>query len=92
MPLSSELNKTPPVPQDAIQSEELERVRPSMQNRRSLTLWITPETIAAWHAPLMGQRRRAFLDKLKATVLTYPGVRPSTEPKRTIRPANVPFT
>ena len=33
----------------------------ALQARGSLTLWITPEVIAAWHAPLTGQRGRSPL-------------------------------
>src|SRR3954451_14733334 len=33
----------------------------ALQNRGSLTLWITPEAIAAWQAPLTGRRGRSPL-------------------------------
>src|SRR3982750_1219145 len=31
----------------------------ALQNRGSLTVWFTPEAIAAWHPPLTGKRGRA---------------------------------
>src|SRR5438309_785239 len=31
----------------------------ALQNRGSLTVWITPEAVAAWHAPLTGRRGRS---------------------------------
>jgi hypothetical protein len=33
-----------------------------LQNRGSLTLWVTPEAIAAWQAPPTGQRGRPPFD------------------------------
>src|SRR4051795_9635741 len=33
----------------------------ALQERGSLTLWVTPEAIAAWQAPLTGQRGRSPL-------------------------------
>jgi hypothetical protein len=31
----------------------------TLQQRGSLTLWVTPEALAAWHPPRMGQRGRS---------------------------------
>jgi hypothetical protein len=33
----------------------------ALQNRGSLTLWVTPEALAAWHAPQTGRRGRSPL-------------------------------
>ncbi|MBV9938725.1 MAG: transposase [Acidobacteriaceae bacterium] len=33
----------------------------ALQERGSLTLWVTPEAIAAWHPPLTGKRGRSSL-------------------------------
>src|SRR3982751_1848559 len=50
-----------PFPQARYRVSNWREYDQALQERGSLTVWITPEAIAAWHPPLTGKRGRAPL-------------------------------
>src|SRR3712207_1938205 len=45
----------------------------ALQQRGSLTVWVTPQALAAWHPPKTGRRGRGDRDRAPAA----PGLRPT---------------
>src|SRR3712207_3030743 len=48
----------------------------ALQQRGSLTVWVTPEALAAWHPPRTGRRGRAAQDTAMRPFRNWGGVRP----------------
>jgi hypothetical protein len=59
MPYQVNAARRYPFPKARYQVKNWGEYDQALQERGSLTLWVTPEVLAAWHAPATGRRGRS---------------------------------
>jgi Transposase DDE domain len=59
MPYQANAARRPKFPKARYQVKNWSEYDQALQQRGSLTLWVTPEALAAWHAPQTGRRGRS---------------------------------